>query len=844
MKTIIATQAKKILISTTYMATLFLPTTLYASSIQNFVCENTRQLNGDFASVASKQLVSISSPRSFDKFAIIQNDNPSIFSELNNSNWLSSNLSGSYNINLKGLSKNIQKDLKKNLSTYISFQLNKSSSDFDVSPILRLQSKKSLMLPKSEVFFFDETTPIYESLGLPKNAHFIKTGQYYIEYNYNFGMINRIARTISSAYLYDAVVCTVDKDLQVKPGPLQAPTEDVTFNFDRWPKNLSPLKQSIAQLYFDEFVSNEEFTIPNSIAELIKQTDINELIINSYAKLDKVDNSKKNRILSMIKSVSTPPTTMPGLSRFLNSSHLKGVNIFTLDLDKTKEANNRKAYSYNKYVDLDLISKVSLNKLGKDYYFYFHPKSSTDHFIEVGPIDFKKMYWRESEIKYNSCTEKVMKHLNEYERKAFVFEKKGDAQVDSWDDLLRLQKLKKYPLEQFIITNNCRGPGNFEYEWPGLIKGYFQIPSKIMASIIDEVSPNVKFDEIATEVRPTKFYLAQHQDNIVSPNSFKDMLVSLWSKYKEDEYRWYRLGSFDSAKGSCLANDIETNLGLKNTDASEVDVTYDLGEINFQEFLGETRKKSSYIGEGEPLIYVKTPCSDKEAQTPPPFGFRAPRDHITTAGKDYWNQKTCEWIPHRFRYYKELTQYKIALSKFEVDGLYSGKSHNTSKFELSSYDRNLLKDNKSRMSFDFKKAWSFTKAKVRKTDDFISIELSSKDDSSHLILGNIPTEQLYKSSNKKEFKSYTRPWANDSFRGIYSLLGINPFPLSSYYGNIEVNERPIYSFFYDKDGEILNHHERDIGIEQWYIRIKDGRIIIDLLSHERITPVARMMLDL
>ncbi|EQC44715.1 hypothetical protein M900_0457 [Bacteriovorax sp. Seq25_V] len=794
--------------------------------------------------MASKQYVYLSAPRQFKEFSISRSDTPRVFNKLAQSKWTISNGNEKIMINLLALSKKIQRETSLNLSFLVNFSISKNSSDFDVSPIAKIKSEKSPSLPNSEVFFFDDSTPIYESLGLPKNAHFVKTGPYYIEYNYNFGMINRIARTIASAYLYDAVVCTVDKELKIKLIEDQKNVSDITFNFDKWPKSLNPLKQSIAQIYFDHFISNENFTPNKDITTLFTQVDFNSLVLTTKVNLSTINQDKKETILSYIHDMKISSDKTPGVTRFLNPNHIKGKSLFTLDLDKTKEANNRKAYSYNKYVDLELISKVSLNRINNDFYFYFQPKKTSDHFIEIGPIDFKKLYWREGFENFGTCTEKVMKHLNEYERKAFVFEQKNDAIIDSWADLVKLQTLKKYPLEQFILTNNCRGPGNFEYEWPGLIKGYFQIPSKIIADIIDELSPNFGFDQIATEVRPTKFYQSRHGDNIVSPASIKDYVVSLWSKYKEEDYRWYRLGNFDKAKGSCKREDIVKDIGTKNTLTKNIDVVYEKGEINFQDYLGETRKKSSYIGEGEPLVYVRTPCSAEEATIAPPFGFRPPRNHITTPGKEYWEKKTCEWIPHRFRYYKELTAYPIALSKFEVDGLYSGKSHNTSKFELSSYDQKLLKDDKSRMSFDFSAAWSFKKAKLSQNESYLTIELSSEDHKNNLVIGNIPLSKLDAEANREEFKSYTRPWANDSFRGVYSLLGINPFPLSSYYGNIETDKSPIYSFFYDQDGEILNHHERDIGIEQWYVRKKGKKIIIDLLSHERITPVARIMLEL
>lgn len=813
-----------------------------------FTCENSRQVNGAFDDKPVKQFFSMETPRKFKSLYISNNYNQN-YSLISKGDWVENIDGRTFKINLKRIIDKLSLETHFEISPWISLKLSSSGTRFIASPLLKSKVKgNGHSYPFFKVFHYDKTTPIHESLGLPKNAHYVKSGPYYIEYNKNYGMINRVARIIKSAYLYDSVVCVKSKSQKWQiPSVDKNKVEDISFDFDKWPKSLNTLKKSIAQIVFDAHLIGSSEIKKSSFFSLFKAVPLSDLTVESIVDFNSISKKRVKDLLTQSKESRSSNSGEGNLGRYLSLDMIKGKILITLPLDKSKLANERNSYNPNKNLKLDLISHVSLSQVSKDtYYFYFHSNGNKNHNIEVGPIDFKKMYWRDSKIKYNHCTELLMKHLNEYERKAFVFDKVKNTQVEKYEELLDYASYRKYPLEQFIVTNNCRSIGSFEYEWPGIVKGYFQIPSAIMRSIYDSMSDSlIKWSDTKTEDRFTKFYEKEFGDLISNSPSIKDFIVSKWSKYSEDYYRWISLGNFDDALKNCKDQDIISNLKIQNNLKREkISFEFDKGYIDFSEYLGETKKKSSYVGEGEAISYVKTPCNDKEAKIKPPYGFRPPRNNITITGKEYWMKKTCEWVPHRYGYFSELTQYKVGLSKFEVDGVYVGKSRETRKYDLGAYDKTLLKRDDLRQEFNFDNIYKLSTVEATYSDDFLNLEFSSKDKKMNLIIGNIPLKKLSNEENKERYYSYTRPWAEDNFRGIYSLVGINPFPLASFYDSIKASERPLFSFFYDNEGKILNHHQRDIGIEQWYIRKKGNKFVIDLLSHERITPVARILIDL
>lgn len=810
----------------------------------SFSCENTRQVNGAFNNVLPIQKIKISKSKVFDQFIASNNTNDD-FIYLKNSKIYSSKRDENKFIDLLKVEKMLKSHTKKNYTLWLDFDFTNSSSQMNISPLFQNSTVTfNHKLPNAKIFFFNEQTPISKSLGLPKNAKYIEAGPIYKEYNYNYDMINRIARTVNSAYLYDAISCLINKDLDFSNVNLTTKNfEDVTFNFNQWPKEFYKLKQSIAQIIFDSFLKGDiNVNILQAYRVIFEDINISKLALESTVNLHHLNNSQMQKITDFINTLP-PKDSTELVYRFFNKDEMIGTEVVTLEIDKSKRAKTFKAYNSKKNIDQSLLTHVTLTKdESGNFYFYFHSNGAMDHYIGIGPIDFKKLYWRDSPIAFNSCTERTMKHFNEYERKAFLFYAKKDLRIKNFSELQKLSEYQKYPLEEFIITNNCRGAGNIEFEWPGIVKGYFQIPTPIMENIIDNMTDSpIKFDDLNTEIRLTKFYSENHKLKS-SPNSIKNYLLSIWSKYKEEDYKWIRFNDTSAALGECRSEDIQKNLIDKDVKVKNLNFTYEMGKINYSEFLGETRVKSGHLGEKDPIVYTKTPCNDQETKIKIPFSLTSPRHKISTPIKDYWNNQTCEIIPYRFDTYADLLKYPVHLSKFEVDGVYTGQSVTYEQFRLSEHDLTLLKNKKERILFDFKKVYSFKNLQVLEKDDFLTFIFSSEDKKFNFIIGNINKKNLNSEYQRIQYQSYARPWANDSFRGIYSLIGINPFGLSNFYNADNTDERPVFSYTFDNNGKILNHHEPSIGIEQWYLRkTKDG-LQLDILSHERITPVARIFI--
>lgn len=852
--------ASQLIGTVSWLLALSLGPDLLAKTTKNsqdifFLCENTRQINGAYDEIAPAQKIKIPSPKIFNKFySLTTKDNN--FQILTNSKWYMKGEDYQYVVDLKKLEKKLNILTKADHNIWINFELTNNSSKMNIAPIFYRKKEGEHSLPDVQVFFYNENTPYYKSLGLPKNAHYILNGPIYKEFNYNYGMINRIARTINSAYLYDAISCGVKHDEYFEINYKANEFQDITENLSMWPEELKDLKQSIGQIIFDHyFRENSNFSL-SDYKEIFENINLSKLPLNSTINLTTAQETKLKEMAIFISKTHAKKEDLPyqKVFRFFNRSKIKGEIIATLPLDKSKEANTFKSYNPNKYLDLNLIDQVSITKvkaesinsntLGNDqYYFYFHGTGEMkNHHIGIGPIDFEKIYWKKSNTSFNMCTEKVMKHANEYERKAFLFSLSNESYIENEEDLLNLFQYHKYPLEEFILTNNCRGAGNFEYEWPGIIKGYFQIPPAIMAKIVDSISNKsaFKFSDLKTEVRLTSFYDKLDTPKLW-PDSIKNLGLYAWSKLKEKRYQWYRFDDWDEAVKDCKAQEITDNLISSKTETSHVKLRYEMGEIYYGEFLGETRKKSGHLGEDDALVYTKTPCTKEEVKKEIPFTLRPSRRDIVTPIKTYWEKMTCEIIPHRFYSYEDLTKFPVYLSKFEVDGVYTGQSHTSNQYEMSKHDIALLKDDKARILFDFKNAYSFKDVEIIEDEEYITFNLKSVDQKFNLVLGNIPKHKLTGLYNRDEFESYVRPWANDHFRSVYSLIGINPFNLANFYdSSISPMEKPIFSYFYDDKGRILNHHDPKIGIEQWYVKKTYQGYQIDLLSHERITPVARI----
>ncbi|RPJ78693.1 MAG: hypothetical protein EHM20_03340 [Alphaproteobacteria bacterium] len=186
---------------------------------------------------------------------------------------------------------------------------------------------------------------------------------------------------------------------------------------------------------------------------------------------------------------------------------------------------------------------------------------------------------------------------------------------------------------------------------------------------------------------------------------------------------------------------------------------------------------------------------------------------------------------------------------FEVDGVYTGRSRNEYDPEITSFDKGLQKEEKKRVSYEFSKfIGNYKKANIEQNNNYLSVKLLNKD--KNIIIGNISIEKLLEEEKKPRFvTSFDDVDLYESnVVGVTALFGINPRPLASNFNSSFdpnlVDETPVpFALFYDDKGKVLNHHLPAIGVEQWYARKRGCNLVIDLISHERILPLARMELS-
>lgn len=809
----------------------------------HFICENTQVKNGVIDSFATNQFISISKKKTFDQFQVYKHDKKSVYDK---GLWIWNNKGKTYQINLRKLLKNLpQKDLAIKLRYLTSVDLD----ELEFSPIIVKKSIDSASFPKTMVETINPNLAVHQTWRLPKNIKAITSANYYIEYNEKYSMLTRIIQTLKSAFIKNTISCKRIQKNELTKIPqsisLDSPV-DLTLHPEKWPRSLLPLKESIQKRLLDDYLSEKislrEF---KKFSPYMKGASLTKSLIETKIKLEKFPIEKFDRLfleLSKNFKQEISPSSPSKVRRIFSNRERQGEVIIELPLDKTKKAYKKKSYIPNEYLDLTQIQKVSLYKKNKDYYFYFFSDKAISQ-IEVGPFKMQNLYWKPFLKSPSKCTETTMRHLNEYERKSFVFKRSKELPLN--EELIFFErKNKRYPLNEMIITNNCRGTGNFEFEWPGIVKGYFQIPRSIMDKWYQNYNQSKEtFDSIFVENRVSKFYEKRFNSSNYSP-TLKDRAVSLWSKFFENDYRWYSLGSFDETTKDCSIKKINSDLLKSEQDFKRVPIKYEMGRIHYDQFPVETRLKSGYNRIKTPLVYIKTPCSDEDLKKKAPRQFYPPKPFYDSSSVKYWQKKPCKIAPINFFHYKDLLNYQVHLSKFEVDGVYVGQNRDTNPRTTTDYDQSLLENDKNRVLYNFKNVYSFEHAEISKSRDQkkLHIKLISKE-KLNLILGNIDLSKLVESSTKEEFKSKFRPWATDKVKGIYKLIGIKPFDLSSNYSDQPKDLIETYALFYDKNGTVVNHHRTDIGIEQWFMRYRDEKIILDLISHERITPVARIEID-
>ncbi len=804
----------------------------------HFTCENTQVKNGVINSFQKDQYISISSPGLFKEF--YSQDSDSLY-HYKNGVWKWKEDDRSYYIDLSKL----KSDLKLNEHTYkLRYLTEENLTKLEFSPVLQKQITTEIKFPYISIETIDPRLPIHRTWRLPKNIRAITSANYYIEYNDKYSLLTRIIQSLNSAFLKNTISC---KRLETNAPTLRKFDKaiDLTSTPQKWPKSLVPLRESIQQIIIDSYLGGE--LTDNQFKDKLDYFDnvhLSKRLIFTSVKLEKFSSNERKIKIENLQNLIGEKISLPKdsrVKRIFNNESRKGKEVLDIPIDTSKFADERDAFKPNKYLDMSILSRVALYQKDDNYFFYFYNTKDSAQ-IEVGPFSFKSLYWKTFKNKLSKCTDRVMKYFNEYERKSFVFSRSKSLPVS--DELISYERNhKKYPLNEIIITNNCRGPGNIEFEWPGIMKTYFQLPMTVMNKVYKEMTGSDEtFYDLGIESRNSSFYSNLYKDLNYSPG-IKNKVVSLWSKFFEKDYRWYAANDFKKAVNSCSISDIEKDLQNKEKDFKEIQFKYEMGRIEYDQFPVETRMKSGYNKIKTPLVYVKTPCNDSDLKQAPPKHFYPPKPLYLTNSLEYWKNKTCSFAPINFFHYKDLLEYEVHLSMFEVDGVYTGQNWETSLQETNDHDLSLLKDDKVRVKFDFKNAYSFKKMKISKDERLLTIKLSG-DRNFNLTLGNIDLSKLTQSSTKEVFKSDFRPWATDKVKGIYKLIGINTFDLSSYYSDKPSNKVETFSLFHKDNGDLLNHHLPTIGIEQWFLRLRGNQLILDLISHERITPVARIIAEI
>jgi hypothetical protein len=542
-------------------------------------------------------------------------------------------------------------------------------------------------------------------------------------------------------------------------------------------------------------------------------------------------------------------------------------------LDVSERALKAKSFIKTKFYGMKHIKYVSIFHDSKDplkkyqVSFFFHGEEN-EFAVKISSVDLRRYFQQKIAIdeSRDQCPKVIQSHFEEYNRKSRVFYTADEKlNFESADKFLEMATkahqnafLKKNPTDVFVITNNCRGVGNFEYEWPGLMKGHFFIPPKFLDEILGEYETvklknsngeiPLNHSNSFTELRTTKFYAEQIELN----NWFgiKNKFVQWFSAFKDPNYQWYDLGDFDKAAKNCPLEKVTEAL-LKNSPAQKLEkfvVHTEKGKIPYEQFPAETRMKSGAVYMQESLAYTKTPCSNNEKISLPP-NFLVPEGEGIISQEDYWKKNKCALIPHFFANYEDILNYPVYLSKFEIDGVYVGRSKNEDDPVISAFDKSLQYDETKRVPYNFSQfIGNYKEAIVVTSDDLLSVRLINSE--RNIIIGNLSLAKLIDEEKKPIYVSSFNDL--DLFEsnviGVSALFGINTGPLvnnynSSFDPNL-INSKPIpFALFYNDEGRILNHHLPSIGVEQWFARKRGCLLVIDLISHERILPLARLSIE-
>jgi hypothetical protein len=525
----------------------------------------------------------------------------------------------------------------------------------------------------------------------------------------------------------------------------------------------------------------------------------------------------------------------------------KSLELFSVKIDRTRKAIDRGAFEANSSSKMRHFKRYSFYKPNKNspiniVNIYFHGRETKPAILleNVNLFNFLHKRFLDKDPKYN-CLRKIQAHYSEYNSVSKIFTRQASSNASfngkDFSQLTKLDEIKffydAYPLDEFILTNNSRGFGSFEFEWPGYMKGYFQIDpqymNKLMSSYDGEF--NCKDNEyngftnltLGIEAHTTSYYawklpMSQASDGIFDIFFQWRSILSL-----KDYYIFHKDDKNQILNNKCNFDHINSLLTSPSSKTTSIKLKQSKGAIPFNEFSSETKTKAGFEQVDEPLSYILSPCFGEEKNKEMPEGFTPPRPRQDENSKEYWLTKPCQLSPHHFVNYKDIDNNSVYLSKREIDGTYPGKSHDWgSNKAVNRNDFFLLKDRSKRVLFNYEYLKSYRSIKVIENKDNISLILESNLNK-NLFIGNI----------------YKKDLENNSV--IASSIGISPRPIISPYNSSVLNSKskPLYSFFYDSKGRLLDHKSVDIGVEFYYLRKKGCDYTLDLISHERILPLKR-----
>ncbi len=533
-------------------------------------------------------------------------------------------------------------------------------------------------------------------------------------------------------------------------------------------------------------------------------------------------------------------------------------------LEITKEAGD---WEYAKtFTTVTVVDNPDVFHL-MDMYIHGDPISNTP-LIKITNIDLRK-YFPQPIANKNSCIARVQAYLGVYNRKGRSISTKIDGIHSQSSNVSKVD-----------VINNCREPGNWEFniheavdgKSRKVMHGYFYIP-------VDYLNPRMKkhtgyaWRDAGVGLRFPRHPLNRSKPNAALPSTKINRIKASAVNFTEERAGgdlamiWWAMPKFPAY---CNINELKkiyswlpTASDFGKAEAKPNKLTAATGPIDYSTMPSETRAKSGIAkkADGTPirqtLSYVKTQgCSitgktfgESRGADRPPEGFRWP---FNLEEKDRKGLSISKWksacaiVPHTFRNWEDVKNYRVRLSGFEGDGTYGCAVKGKTTVEKLTHRKAKLKDDLNCWRFSYDKYIS----------DFTGYRLAQKNGFTELHLINTSKATfLRRGLGRSVIIGFNNDKLNEAGKeGVHFLLGYNSKKLTAPYGAEDVEEyRPHYAFVVDQSGNIKDHYGlsnlfRDgVGIGKVQVQLEgtedNRKLIVTLISHERIVPLTQFKLD-